>query len=249
MILIFLLLGIGLFMIGFLLLPTKRQRLIGGSLGLLLLVSMATLMIGNDNWHWGMHHTTTTKSVKIASVSPSKQLQLLVYQPIRHATKERVYVYRLANQTRQRHTDAGIKTSNQVRYCMVKEATLTTTTTRWTYNNRAWQWLFSWTGQHSTLVSHKNTFTLPKSWSTLSARQTKWLNRAVTRKEAKAKQDVAKTIANTLLAAKKADPMITPTEMTAVKAKSEQAAKYQARQQMTAILAQLLKQAQQQPSN
>ena len=41
-----------LFIGGFLLLPTKRQRFVGGGLGFIVLVGAATLMIGNDNWHW-----------------------------------------------------------------------------------------------------------------------------------------------------------------------------------------------------
>ncbi|WP_125580795.1 DUF4811 domain-containing protein [Levilactobacillus cerevisiae] len=247
MILICLLLGIVLFIVGFLLLPTKRQRFIGGGLGLLLLVAMATLMIGNDNWHWGMHQVTTTTTVKIASISPSNKVNLLVYQPIRQANKERVYVYQLAGQTAQRHTAASVKLRNRVRYQAVRQAKLTTATTRWTYNNDAWRWLFSWTGQHHNLVRRQNTFTLPTSWSTLSTRQAKWLAKAVASKEAAAKKTTTKAVTAAVLAAKQAQPTLTTTQLMAVQTKAERAAQQQAQQQTATVLASLLKQAKAQP--
>lgn len=246
MILILLLLGIVLFIAGFLLLPTKRQRFFGGSLGLILVLVMAILMIGNDNWHWGMHHATTTKTVKIASISPSKKLNVLVYQPIRQAKTEKVYVYRLTGQTKQRHTAASLKTTNRVTYTTTTQAKLVTKTTHWVYNNSAWQWLFSWTGKHHEYVSQQNTFILPNSWTTLSTHQAKWLASAVKQKEASAQAAMKQAVTTAVTAAKTAQPSMTQAQLKAVQQQAEKKVTQQAQSKEATILAQLIKQAKQQ---
>jgi len=248
MILILLLLGILLFLGGFLLLPTKRQRFVGGGLGFIVLVGAATLMIGNDNRHWGMHQETTTRTANIASISPSKQVNLLIYQPIRQAKKERVYVYRLSNQQKRRHTTANVKTHNQIHYRDVSQATLQTKTTRWHYNNTLWRWLFSWTGQHQTLVKRQNTFILPHSWTTLSVRQAKWLSQTVAEQEATVKAKTTKTVTAAVTAAKEAQPNLTQQQLKQIQQKATRTAQQQATQQAANGLSRLLKQAQQQPA-
>lgn len=248
MILILLLLGILLFIGGFLLLPTKRQRFVGGGLGFIVLVGAATLMIGNDNWHWGMHQETTTRTTNIASISPSKQVNLLVYQPIRQAKKERVYVYRLTNQKKQRHTAASVTAYNQINYRDVSQAKLQTKTMRWHYNNALWRGLFSWTGQHQTLVKRQNTFILPHSWTTLSVRQAKWLSQTVAKQEAAVKAKTTKAVTAAVMAAKEAQPDLTQQQLKQIQQKATRTAQQQATQQAANGLARLLKQAQQQPA-
>jgi len=248
MILILLFLGILLFIGGFLLLPTKRQRFVGGGLGFIVLVGAATLMIGNDNWHWGMHPETVTRTATIASISPAKQVDLLIYQPIRQAQKERVYIYRLPDQKKQRHTAANVKTQNQVAYRAVTQAKLATETTRWQYNNALWRWLFSWTGHHQVLVKRQNTFILPHSWTTLSVRQAKWLAQAAAKQEATVKAQTSKAVAAAVVAAEEAQPNLTPQQRKLIQQKATRTAQQQATRQAANGLAHLLEQAQQQPA-
>ncbi|WP_125685300.1 DUF4811 domain-containing protein [Levilactobacillus fujinensis] len=243
MILIALFLGIIIFVGGFLLMPTKGQRLTIGGLGLIILVASATLMIGNDNWHWGMHHHTETATTSIASISPDKQLNVLIYQPVRKSNTEKVYVYRKATQKQQRHTTASLKTTNSVHYRHVHQAKLITKTTTWRYNSGFWRWLFSWTGTHHELVGHQNTFVLPNSWVTLSTHQAKWLSSAVKKREAAAKTTLTQTVTTTVKKEAAANPSLTAKELAQIKQKTEKSVQKVAQQQAVTILNQLIKQA------
>ncbi|WP_047999679.1 DUF4811 domain-containing protein [Lactiplantibacillus herbarum] len=245
MILIVLFIGIVIFVCGLLFLETKMQRSIVGSIGFIILIASAALMLGNDNWHWGMHQGSTTKTVKIASVSTSKELSVLVYQPIKKAKTERVYVYTLKGQSKQRHTPASLKTTNRVTYRNVDQASMATKTTTWRYDNSFWKFLFSWTGTHHELVSRQVTFTLPKDWVTLSTSQAKWLATTAAQKEKTAKTAIATAVATEVKTAVAADPTMTTAEIAQVKSKAEAAAEKQAEQQTASTLAALIKQAKQ----
>ncbi|WP_367296192.1 DUF4811 domain-containing protein [Levilactobacillus yonginensis] len=245
MILILLFIGILIFIGGLLLMPTKLTRLITGTIGLLLLSAMATLMIGNDNWHWGMHQTTTTSTVSISSMSPDKRLGLLVYQPIRQSKHERVYVYKDANATQQ-HTMASLKTNNRVVLKTTKQAQLTTKRTYWTYNQH-WQWLFKGTGSHHELVRRQNTFVLPTSWTTLSSTQAKWLATTIKANEAETKIKLQKQVANSVKAALALQPTMTTHQQQALKKKLTYQAQLVANQHLPQDLAKLVKSAHSQP--
>ncbi|MFC6206867.1 DUF4811 domain-containing protein [Levilactobacillus tongjiangensis] len=245
MILILLFVGIFVFIGGLLLMPTKATRLITGAIGLLLLSTMAILMIGNDNWHWGMHQTTTTSTVNIRSMSPDKRLGLLVYQPIRQSKDERVYVYKDANAAQQ-HTTASLKISNHVSFKSTKQAQLTTKRTYWAYNQH-WQWLFKWTGSRHKLIRRQNTFVLPETWTTLSSAQAKWLSTAVKTKEAAAKLKLQKQVAVAFKAALAQQPTMTSQQQQALKKKLTDQARLVADQHLTQNLAKLVKGARSQP--
>ncbi|WP_143461403.1 DUF4811 domain-containing protein [Levilactobacillus enshiensis] len=247
MILIALFLGIIIFVGGFLLMPTQHQRLLFGGMGLIVLLASAVLMIGNDNWHWGMHHHSETTTTQIASISPSKQLSVLVYQPIRRSNTESVYVYRQTTSKRQLHTAASLKTTNRVQYRNVTQAKLVTKTTTWRYNNSFWRWLFSWTGTHHDLVGRQNTFVLPKSWITLSTHQAKWLSTAVKQREAAAKIAMTHAVTASVKKAVDANPNLTAKELAQVKQRAVTTVQKKAQQQAAPILNQLITQAKAQP--
>lgn len=247
MILIALFLGIIIFVGGFLLMPTKGQRLTVGSLGLIVLVASATLMIGNDNWHWGMHRHSETTTTNIASISPSKQLNVLVYQPIRKSNTEKIYVYRKATSKRRQHTAASLKTTNCVHYRRVSQAKMITKTTTWRYNNSFWRWLFSWTGTHHELIGHQNTFVLPQSWVTLSTHQAKWLSTAVKQREVAAKATMTQAVTAAVKQKVAADPSLTAQQVAQIKKQAEVMAQQAAQKQAATVLNQLVKQAKAQP--
>lgn len=245
MILILLFVGILIFIGGLLLMPTKATRLITGAIGLLLLLTMATFMIGNDNWHWGMHQTTTTSTVNITSMSPDKRLGLLVYQPIRQSKYEQVYVYKNSHATQQ-HTNASLKTSNRVAYTSTKQAQLTTKRTYWTYNQH-WQWLFKWTGSHHELIRRQNAFVLPDSWTTLSSAQAKWLATTVKTQEAAAKRNLQKQVTTAFEAALAQQPTMTTQQQQTLKKKLTKQAQLVADQRLSQNLTKLVKTAHSQP--
>ncbi|MFD1671508.1 DUF4811 domain-containing protein [Agrilactobacillus yilanensis] len=181
MILIILFIGLIAFIVGLLFLDTPKSQWTVGGLGLLVLSTAALLMIGNDNWHWGMHQTTTTTTTKITSVSGQTQLPLLVYQPLKKSTTERVYIYQNRTSQKRQLTQANLKTTNKVLYqSTATQAKLVTTTKKWRYNQGLWRWLFENTGKHHELIARTNTFILPTTWTTLSYAQSQWLKTQVT---------------------------------------------------------------------
>lgn len=247
MILIILFAGILLFVFGALLLPTKALRIGGGTLGCLTLLGAALLMIGNDNWHWGMVQVTTTKTTKIASVSPSRQLDLLVYQPLKHSSTERVYAYRLPASSQQHHTAADLKTTNRVSPQNTATPTLVTKTTSWRYRSGIWRWLFSDTGKHHEVIKTENTFVLPRSWETLSVRQSKWLAQAADDQVRSAKHTLAGTVAQIVAEQRLANPSLTDDQLQAIKQRATRTATTQAQQQLPQLKAKLIAQAKAQP--
>jgi len=235
MILILLMLGLLGFIVGFLALKHRAQRWIVGGASLLILVMAASLMIGNDTQHWGMQPVTKTTTTPLQSAVKNDYISLLLYQPIKHATTEKVYVYRPVNQTKRQHTAANLTTHVTVQTSKTNTAVLTTKTTRWAYRNAAWRWLFSATGNHTTLIKRRQIFSLPNHWATLSVSQAQWLA-----KQAKAlKATEQTTMATKVKQLRSADPSLSATQ---AKAQVER----QLNQQTPSVLAKLIKQAQQQ---
>ncbi|GEO70782.1 DUF4811 domain-containing protein [Levilactobacillus acidifarinae] len=247
MILIILFIGILLFIGGFLLLPTRLTRILGGGLGLLILLGAAGLMLGNDNYHWGMRRATTEHTSAITSIAPNKQLNVLVYQPLKESKNERVYVYRSTATNRQQTTTADLKTTNRVVIGQTTTAQLTTKTTSWQYRSGFWRTLFAHTGKHHEAIRQQNTFDLPQNWVTLSTRQAKWLEAAAKEQEKAAKK--AEQQAVTKIVKQQLAAMTNPTaaQRQQVTAKAQKAVTQELQKQAPTRVAQLVKQAKQQP--
>ncbi|ANK60425.1 DUF4811 domain-containing protein [Loigolactobacillus backii] len=243
MILISLFIGVICFVTGVLLLKTRAQQWLVGGLGLILLVLSASLMIGNDNAHWGMHQVSQQQTTKIASISPTKQLPLLIYQPIRQSKTEKVYLYRLANQKKALHTQASIKTTNEISYQATKRAKLVVTTKYWRYQNSFWRWCFSGTGAHHELISRQNKFVLPNNWTTISCKQAAWLEKAAKAKQAAAKTQSRQQIALLVEQAKAKQPALTTQQLQQIKATAEKQVEAKVQQQEQQVAQTLLKQA------
>ena len=235
MILIILMLGLLGFIVGFLALKQRVQRWTVGGTSLLVLVIAASLMIGNDTQHWGMQVVTKTTTTTLQSAVKNDAISLLLYAPIKHATTERVYIYRPMNQTKRQHTAANLTTHVTVRPSKTNTAVLTTKTTRWTYRNAIWRWLFSLTGNHTTLINRRQTFRLPNNWATLSVSQAQWL----------AKQaQVLKTTEQATMATKIKQLRTADPNLNVAQAKAQ--VEHQLQKQTPSRLAKLIKQAQQQ---
>lgn len=244
MILIILSLGLIGFIVGYLAFKKGWQRHLIGDLGLILLVGAAILMIGNDTQHWGMQQTTTAKTTQLKSAVANPYVNLLLYEPVKKAKTEKVYIYRETASKQRQHTAISLKTVNRVRTATVKTAKLTTKTTRWTYQNAFWRWLYADTGSHTTLVKTQNTFTLPKTWVTLSVSQATWLETQAKAENTAAKATVKTTVAAKVKAARAANPNLSATQVATLTKTIEKEATEQAEQQAPALLAKLVKQAQ-----
>ncbi|MFC6201144.1 DUF4811 domain-containing protein [Lactiplantibacillus nangangensis] len=244
MILIILSLGLIGFIVGYLAFKKGWQRHLVGDLGLVLLISAAVLMIGNDNNHWGMHQTTTTKTTQLTSAVANPYVKLLLFEPVKKSNTEKVYVYRTTDSKKRQNTAVSLTTHNQATTANVTTAKLTTKTTRWTYDNQFWRWLYADTGTHTTLVKRENTFILPKTWATLSISQAKWLETQAKAENAKAKTALKAAVTAKVTAVKTADPTLSATQLATLTKAVTQAAQKDAKKQAPALIAKLIKQAQ-----
>lgn len=245
---ILIILGLSLvgFIIGFLAMPSHRLQWLVGGLSLIVMVTAATLMIGNDTWHWGMRQRTTTQTITLQSSATNPYASLLLYTPVRHAKTEKVYVYRAQGQAKLHHSAARLATTNRVTRTTNQTARMVNQQRRWTYQNQFWRWLFSWTGHHNQLVKETNTYALPSSWQVLSVTQAKWLAKRAKQFDAESKTATAKAITSQVKATKMANPQMTKAATATLVKKVEATAKKQAAKQAQTALPKLLKQARQQ---
>ena len=248
MILVILFVGIALFIGGFLMLPNRISRFLGGGLGLLITLGAAVLLLGNDNHHWGMRQVTTTRTTPVTSIAATKQLKVLVYQPLKQSKQEQVYVYKTPKTDRQQTTAASLKTTNRVVIGQTTTARLVTKTTSWQYRSGFWQTLFAHTGKHHELIAQKNTFDLPRDWVTLSARQAKWLKVAAKEQEKAARQAETRAVQKIVAQQLAATPTVTATQKKQITAKAKQAVAKEMQKQAPTRVAQLVKLAKQQPA-
>lgn len=137
------------------------------------------LLVLNMGTHLGLTKTTNNNRQTIRPTSTSQGVQLLVYQPLVYqplgtTNNERVYVYNgdqksplpgkrgLAKTTR---VASSVTTTN------AKHATLTLTTTKYTYQNQLAKVLFAIPGTKLATTQQVAHFTVPKSWLVLSSKQ------------------------------------------------------------------------------
>ncbi|MFB9769800.1 DUF4811 domain-containing protein [Lactiplantibacillus modestisalitolerans] len=245
---ILVILGIGLagFILGLLLMPTHRSQLTVGGISLVVLVGAAILMIGNDQWHWGMHCEKTTHVTALQPTISNPNVNFLLYSPVKQAEHEKVYVYRRADHQKQLHTAASLKTTNRVTRTHRQSARLLTIQHRWAYNNHWWRTLFRGTGHHNLLIRETNTFEIPANWSVLSVNQAKWLEKRANRLTTTARKTSAQAVASQLKRAQAANPRLNATQLTALKRQYEQKAQQAAHEQARAAVPALLEAAQRQ---
>lgn len=120
-------------------------------------------LVGNDNYHWGMHQVTQTQ---IQNLSPVRSPQAALMVKRLGTGSERVVVYRLADATKTRRTVADIHTTTK--FVTGSPAQLQITTTSWQFRSH-WSKLLFELGNRQTQVSHRQyLFTTPKNWQTVT---------------------------------------------------------------------------------
>ena len=199
------------------------------------LVASLVLVVRNDSAHYGMEKVTTTKTTPLKSAG-SDQMDLLLYQSVGTADKNRVYIYKqTTDQKKVSHTAASIKTTNQVKRT-TGATKLVTKTTRWTYKSQAAKFWFGIADNDHELVSHHNTFYIKKNWVVLSTTQAKKLS-TLAKQQAKTLKSRAKVyVGNEVKAAMMKNPSLSKAQL--AKLEKAAAARFQA-QAMQSLLQQV----------
>ncbi|EHL95271.1 hypothetical protein HMPREF9103_03069 [Lentilactobacillus parafarraginis F0439] len=184
-------------------------------------------IVRNDRDHYGMEKVTTSTYQPIYSVSPSKQMKMLLYQPIGTANKHQVYIYQKSeNAKKKSHTDAENTTNKVVRVNTTPR--IKTTEVRWHYKNNAAKLWFGIAGENHKLVKRENTIYVNKDWLVLSTTQAKALQKQMSSKAYKAKlQAQAKAfVTKQMMAAMKKNPKMNKAQQ--AKIQKQAAAEFQA---------------------
>lgn len=184
-----------------------------------------SLIVLNDRDHFGMKKITTTQTADLISVSPSKQLKMLLYQNVGTSGKNRVYIYKTqATQKKPTITNPDpTHTTNKVKVT-TQSPRIVTKTTRWVYKNDAYKLWFGIAGNNHKLIQHKNTFEINNDWLTLSSVQAKKLQHLAKQNTAKMKKDaqvyVTAAVKKTLTAAMRKDPTMSAAKRKALTAEA-----------------------------
>lgn len=184
-----------------------------------------SLIVLNDRDHFGMKKITTTQTADLISVSPSKQLKMLLYQNVGTSGKNRVYIYKTqATQKKPTTTNPDpTHTTNKVKVT-TQSPRIVTKTTRWVYKNDAYKLWFGIAGNNHKLIQHKNTFEINNDWLTLSSVQAKKLQHLAKQNTAKMKKEaqvyVTAAVKKTLTAAMRKDPTMSAAKRKALTAEA-----------------------------
>ncbi|MFC6261625.1 DUF4811 domain-containing protein [Levilactobacillus fujinensis] len=200
------------------------------------LLTSIFFMVKNDHDHLGMHNVTTTSSRTIYSASPSKQLPMMVYQPIGTADKHQVYVYKTsANSKKTTHTSAKVTTKNVVKRTTGENRIVTKKVYR-EYKNGVSSFWFGLSGNGHQYVKETNTIYINKNWTVLSAAQAKKLQKLASSKSYQAKQKTAAMtyVKKQVMAAMTKNPTMSATEQKKVTQQATAAYQAQAMQQLIA---------------
>ncbi|WP_412988968.1 DUF4811 domain-containing protein [Pediococcus siamensis] len=206
-----------------------------------------SLIMMNDCDHFGMKKVTTTQTSDLVSVSPSKQLKMLLYQDVGTSKKNRVYIYKTqTSQKKPKTTNPDpTKTTNKVN-TITGTPRLVTKTTRWVYKSNAYKFWFGIAGNNHKLIRHRNTFEINKDWLTLSSTQAKKLQKLVKQQSASMKKEakayITAAVKQSVSAAMKKDPDMSAAKQKALttEATKKATAAYQA-QAMAKLIAEVKK--------
>ncbi len=158
----------------------KKGRRVGVIVFAILFVLTTVGVTANYFHHWGMKKVTTTKSQRIYSAA-GKNLPINLYQPVGTSGKDNVFIYKTTpNQGKTIHTQANELTYSQAKTSTTNTAYLTTTETRWHYQNVFYKFLFIGTGMQNKLVHRTNTLYYPKGYVRLTVKQASQLKKRMT---------------------------------------------------------------------
>lgn len=160
----------------------QRSRAIWGTILGIIFVGSTLMITANFHDHWGMKKVTTTQTRQIYS---PRQLPIILYQPVGTSGKDDVYLYYTSpRQTKPQHTKADEYTHNRIIRTNSTKATLTTSVTRWRYQNSFYKFLFAGSKMDGNLVARHNTFSYPKNYAKLTVKQAQAMQKQAAKQQA-----------------------------------------------------------------
>lgn len=182
MIILLLILSIILFFLTWNLIRNNVLSYTLGGIFALCTILTGGLIVANFSAHYGMEKVTTTKTEQLAS--SSKEMDMLLYQPIGTDGSEKVVIYKnTASQKKTKATKTDDTTSKIVENA--KSNKLVVKETRWTYKGNGYRLMFGIANNDKTLEKRTNTFYVKKSWTTLTVKQAKAMPKIAKAEEAK----------------------------------------------------------------
>ena len=169
----------------------RGQQILWTTIFGILFVGSTAMMTLNYSHHFGMHQVTTTTTKKIYPASNSP-MPLALYQPVGTSGRDDVYIYNThARQKTPNHTQANEYTTSKIKWTNRTTPRLTTTETRWRYNNRFFATMYMWSGMDGTLVKRTNTLEYPKTYVKMTVKQANQLKKLARSANAKRAQAAA----------------------------------------------------------
>ncbi|KRM68211.1 hypothetical protein FD06_GL001425 [Apilactobacillus ozensis DSM 23829 = JCM 17196] len=167
--------GLCFFLCTNLLVNNRSLHLISSLFFGLLTTLSVILIIANFNNHFGMHKVTYTKSSVLAS--NSKDINVLLNQPIGTSGKDKVVIYKTnLNQKKPLNTSTD-KTENRILQGETN-ARLVTKKTKWEYKNDSYKFWFDF-AQKPNRYKTVNYFYIPKDWLNLTVKQAQALPKII----------------------------------------------------------------------
>lgn len=206
MIVITLIIGVVLSFVFFIYISSKPASYTLTGLSLLVAIVSMVFIIQNDHDHYGMKQVTKTRTEQIYPIG-SKQMQMILYQPIGSANKHQVYIYQKSQDAKKKSHTQTTDTTNKV--VKVNGTThMVTNTTRWEYKTDAAKLWFGISGENHKFVKRQNILYVNKSVQVLSVQQAKALKKLMASKsyQAKIKTQAKAFITKQVMTAMKKNP-------------------------------------------
>lgn len=175
----------------------------------LFFVGGLTLMTANDHYHFGMKKITETATKPIVSTSDSKEMNLLLYEPLGNGT-EKVYAYRTDEKQKKPLSTGTEHVTNEVKENQTSNQIITEKT-YWVYKSKTAEWWFGLSSKNYQLVKEKNTFEIEKDWTVLSTEQAKILGNLVEENKEKMEVEAKAFVQEQVQAAMVKDPTMDQT--------------------------------------
>lgn len=114
----------------------------------------------------------------------------------------------------------AVKKSATYREANVSQATVTTTTTRWEWRNKVFEFLLGFGGEGGTVAKQSSVVTMPKSsWLAVTDKQAKQLTKLQGAQDTAQQQALQQVVAEQVMAYREVNPMATPAELAKVEQK------------------------------
>lgn len=192
-------------------------------------VALVMLLLVNFDRHYGMEKVTKTETHQIYSAVGDKlPIGVLVTKELGTKADNYVLVYADKKDAKAtphfvpdtKHMVQAVKKSATYREANVAQATVTTTTTRWEWRNKVFEFLLGFGGEGGTVAKQSSVVTMPKSsWLAVTDKQAKQLTKLQGAQDTAQQQALQQVVAEQVMAYREVNPMATPAELAKVEQK------------------------------